>query len=105
MATATLMVSARIAKHTSLTCKWPGPNHKTNATATNKLGGCTSVFVPKNNGSNPNKKTRQENATAAKATAKAAKEAELAAQTAANAIAIAEAVKAAFAAFMTENQA
>ena len=91
-------------KHTSMTCKFPGPGHKKEATSANKLGGCTTTFVPKTNSGNQNKKKREETAALAKTAAKAAKDAETAAQTAAQATAIAEAVKAAFAAVLSEHQ-
>jgi hypothetical protein len=91
-------------KHTSMTCKFPGPSHKKEATSANKLGGCTTTFAPKGNNGNPNKKKREETAALAKEAAKAAKEAETAAQTAAQATAIAEAVKAAFAAVLSAHQ-
>jgi hypothetical protein len=88
--------------HTSASCKFPGTSHKKEATSQNKMGGSTSMFVPRSNGTNLNKKKKDDNA-ATKAAAKVAREAAAAAQTAATATAVAEAVKAALAAFLTEN--
>jgi hypothetical protein len=88
-------------KHTSQTCSFPGPNHQKTATATNKMGGCTTTFSPQQ---------RQQSADAKKKTteraklAKEAKAAKAVAAAAAQATLIGEAVKTALTALMAERR-